>query len=222
MIESAALLEDWGRVARQLQRTPTRADYRVMGTFAARTLTMRFKTWAGIGKAFAEFAGDGPKWADVKRMIAESMMDEGGRMKKKKTSSQGLRQTQLKHQRRVWVSRRERGRTDAKLPVFGQRLGLAALEHAPMNESGVLFLFGALAERLGFCVERLGPGFPDCEAKRLMGPDVWERVRVEIEYESRNFKAHKHPPEGCDLIVCWVHNWPECPVEVLALKDEVG
>jgi len=23
---------------------------------------------------------------------------------------------------------------------------------------------------------------------------------------------------GCDLIVCWVHNWPECPVEVIELS----
>lgn len=104
--------------------------------------------------------------------------------------------------------------------MFGQRLGMAALEHAPTNEAGVVYLFGVLAERMGFCVERMGQSFPDCEVKRLVGPDVWERLRVEIEYESRNFKLHKHPADGCDLIVCWVHNWPECPVEVIALKDE--
>lgn len=95
------------------------------------------------------------------------------------------------------------------------------MQHAPMNENGVIFLFGAMAEKLGFFVESMRPGYPDCEAKRLIGPEVWERVRIEFEYESRNFKLHGHAAEGCDLIVCWAHNWPECPVEVVALKDKV-
>jgi hypothetical protein len=31
-----------------------------------------------------------------------------------------------------------------------------------------------------------------------------------------------HDPKGCDLIVCWEHNWPECPLEVLELRAIVG
>jgi hypothetical protein len=27
-----------------------------------------------------------------------------------------------------------------------------------------------------------------------------------------------HDPSKCDLIVCWRHNWPECPLEVLELR----
>jgi hypothetical protein len=79
-----------------------------------------------------------------------------------------------------------------------------------------------MAGRLGFLVEMVRPSFPDCEAKRLVGPDLWERVRIEFEYESRNFRLHRHDPKGCDLIVCWIHNWPECPstLEVIALKDD--
>jgi hypothetical protein len=43
-------------------------------------------------------------------------------------------------------------------------------------------------------------------------------VKIEFEKESRNFLRHGHLPSGCDLIVCWVHNWPECPVEVIELS----
>jgi len=43
-------------------------------------------------------------------------------------------------------------------------------------------------------------------------------VRIEFEYESRNFLKHMHPANGCDLIVCWRHNWPECPLEVIELR----
>ena len=66
-------------------------------------------------------------------------------------------------------------------------------------------------------------GFPDCEAKRQVSAHRWQRVRIEFEYESRNFREHGHSPEGCDMLVCWRHNWPECPdsVEVLELKEVI-
>ena len=28
-----------------------------------------------------------------------------------------------------------------------------------------------------------------------------------------------HSLDDADLIVCWTHNWPECPLEVLELKS---
>jgi hypothetical protein len=43
-------------------------------------------------------------------------------------------------------------------------------------------------------------------------------VRIEFEQESRNFLKHMHLASECDLIVCWKHNWPECPLEVVELK----
>jgi hypothetical protein len=45
-------------------------------------------------------------------------------------------------------------------------------------------------------------------------------VDIELEQYSRNFVTHLHDPNKCDLIVCWEHNWPECPLEVIALKTE--
>jgi len=46
-------------------------------------------------------------------------------------------------------------------------------------------------------------------------------VRIEFEFASRNFKEHLHDPKGCDMIVCWEHNWPNCPLPVLELRSEV-
>jgi hypothetical protein len=108
--------------------------------------------------------------------------------------------------------------------VYGAPLGLAAMAHAPTNEGGVMFLFGVLAERLGYRIERIQAAFPDCEAKREVRPGVWERVRVELEFESRNFKEHRHDLRGCEVIVCWRHNWPECPrgIEVIELSRYIG
>jgi hypothetical protein len=106
---------------------------------------------------------------------------------------------------------------------YGPFLNFRGLQHAPINEQGVVFLFGMVAFDLGFVVEGVGTGFPDCEAKRTVSKtgDVWERVRIEFEFRSRNFREHGHDPAGCDLIVCWEHNWPECPVEVLELRSAI-
>jgi hypothetical protein len=104
--------------------------------------------------------------------------------------------------------------------VYGDPMFLPGMAHEPVNELGVVFIFGMLAYRLGFVVERMQPFFPDCEALRQIQPGRWQRVGIEFEYESRNFLKHEHAVEGCDLIVCWVHNWRECPktIEVIELK----
>jgi hypothetical protein len=104
---------------------------------------------------------------------------------------------------------------------FGEFISFRGLLHAPINEQGVVFLFGMLAAELGFVVEMVTTGFPDCEATRRVGKERWERTRIEFEYQSRNFSSHGHDPNGCDLIVCWEHNWPDCPVEVLELKTSI-
>lgn len=103
-------------------------------------------------------------------------------------------------------------------PVYGAPINFRGLRHAPVNEQGVVFLFGMVAYELGFIVEAVHAAFPDCEAKRCIDPKEqrWQRVRIEFEYKSRAFRDHGHDAHGCDLVVCWEHNWPECPLEVLS------
>lgn len=76
-----------------------------------------------------------------------------------------------------------------------------------------------VCKELDYVVEIVKPGFPDCEAKRrVLGKEgMWERVRIEFEFRSRNFRSHGHNPVQCDVIVCWEDDWPECPIEVLEL-----
>ena len=107
--------------------------------------------------------------------------------------------------------------------LYGPVLNFRGLQHAPINEQGVVLLFGMVALEFGFMVESVATGFPDCEAKRRVSRkgDMWERVHIEFEYQSRNFRDHGHDPAQCDLIVCWEDNWPECPVEVLELSSAI-
>ena len=78
-----------------------------------------------------------------------------------------------------------------------------------------------VSKELGFVVESVHSPFPDCVAKRLVDSRRrrWREVKIEFEYQSRNFHAHGHGQ--CDVIVCWEHNWPDCPIEVIELKNEI-
>jgi hypothetical protein len=103
--------------------------------------------------------------------------------------------------------------------LYGDFIHFRGLDHAPVNEQGVIFLFGMICRELGYIVEMLKTGFPDCEAKRQLPSGVWQRVRIEFEFRSRTFCKHAHDPQQCDVIVCWENNWPECPIEVQELKS---
>jgi hypothetical protein len=102
--------------------------------------------------------------------------------------------------------------------LYGEPLSLGPMATAPVNEMGVVYLFGTLARELGFVVLKMQPGFPDCEALRRLESGKWQRVRIEFEFESRNFVWHAHDMTGCELIVCWEDNWEDCPLEVMELK----
>jgi hypothetical protein len=102
---------------------------------------------------------------------------------------------------------------------FGPPLNFRELRHEPVNEQGVVYAFGMIARELGLLVEAIGTGYPDCVAKRPIKGGGYVPVNIEFEFKSSNFREHGHDPQQCDLLVCWEHNWTECPVEVLELKS---
>jgi hypothetical protein len=106
-------------------------------------------------------------------------------------------------------------------PVLGERIDFPGLFHAPVNELGVVYLFGILSDKLGFEVDSIQSGFPDCEAKRKLKNNRWQSVRIEFEYRSSNFIEHGHDITKCDLIICWEHDWNDCPLEVISLKEYI-
>lgn len=103
-------------------------------------------------------------------------------------------------------------------PVMGAPIDLEPLAYEPVNEIGVMFVFALLARRMGFVIEVLRSQFPDCEARFEVEPGRWQRVRIEFEFESLGFRNHRHDPEGCDIIVCWRHNWPGCPKNLVVIE----
>jgi hypothetical protein len=108
--------------------------------------------------------------------------------------------------------------------IYGEPIDFRGLRYGPVNEQGVVYLFGMISRELGFLIESIRTDFPDCEGKRCLNPEgtKWQHIRIEFEYKSSNFFEHGHDPNECDLIVCWIHDWADAPIEVLELKSALN
>lgn len=107
--------------------------------------------------------------------------------------------------------------------TVGERIDLPILNYSPINEMGVILLFGYYLQDLGFShLEEIRTAFPDAIGMRSIGSGRYKRVRIEFEFRSSSFKRHGHPVSGCDVIVCWLHDWGDCPIEVIELRKVLG
>jgi hypothetical protein len=106
--------------------------------------------------------------------------------------------------------------------LVGEVIAYRSVIFAPTNEMGVVMLFAAAAEDLGFALESAATGFPDCFVWKRVANGRLQRLRAELEFASSNFRAHRHDPAHCELVVCWLHDWPACPVPVLELRKEIA
>ncbi|HET9165409.1 MAG TPA: hypothetical protein VFP11_05390, partial [Candidatus Angelobacter sp.] len=262
-VDTAALLEDWGKAVRQVGGVPSRREYDRVGSYWYDCLANRFQTWSQVPAAFSRFAASGGlagDWTDVLEKIRCGPIPTRGGcpdLPKKRQAARLAREAQtnksLAPQQASTIASRPQevhtanpqmlppplwGKkcvTDTMLAVFiaelaptglqwitaacfprrplkdrpllGAPMPLPAMAYEPVNEMGVMVLFSMMAQQLGFVIEAVQSGFPDCEAKIEVEPGRWQHFRIEFEYESLQFKKHGHDPSHCDMIVCWRHNW---------------
>ncbi|MGO9243540.1 MAG: homing endonuclease associated repeat-containing protein [Verrucomicrobiia bacterium] len=105
----------------------------------------------------------------------------------------------------------------------GRTLNFRAFVYTPTCEHDVVQMFGAVAHDLGFEIIGNRSAFPDCEARRSRpgARETFVQCLIEYEYASSDYRKHKHPVTGCDLVVCWTHDWADCPIEVLDLSSAI-
>ena len=206
-LEDGTLLEDWGETVRRRRAIPPRHAYRREGKYDTRTIERRLGPWSTLPEVFRNFAEGKPEWSDVVALLP-APLPKDERRRPSEDSSSSILPNKVKQ-----VPLKDRA-------TYGNPTRFRGLRHEPVNEQGVVLLFAMLAKELGYLVEAVQTGFPDCEAMRQVTPERWQRVRIEFEFESRNFRDHGHPSTGCDVIVCWRHNWDECPenMEVVELS----
>ena len=200
------LLQDWGELVRRIRRIPTRDQYRREGNYSPAVFEKKFGPWSGLPSKFRELVGDSAEWVDVVALLPV----ENARSPVVTIEGSWDRSTEVA----TFVPGEHRHPKLDGRPTYGNPIDFRGLRHEPVNEQGVVFLFGMVARELGYHVEAVQTGYPDCEAKRQVSVGKWQRVRIEFEFESRNFRDHGHPPLGCDVIVCWRHNWPDCPLHL--------
>ncbi|HYL61299.1 MAG TPA: hypothetical protein VE077_01670 [Candidatus Methylomirabilis sp.] len=161
-------------------------------------------------QAFRKFARGKREWADVLELLPDVASTKASERPRSRLASS--------------ITRRHAGPALPKdRATYGNPINFHDMRHEPVNEQGVVLLFGILAKKLGYTIEAVQAGFPDCEAMRQVTPERWQRVRIEFEFESRNFRDHGHPANGCDAVVCWRHNWDKCPehIEVVELSSVI-
>lgn len=200
------LLDEIGKVWRQISKRPTESAY----TAAARFSTTPYKRrWGTFGKAVGEYVS---RFGEPETNTSSSDSSQAALPKREVPRGIVIPKT---HKPTV-AQRRER-------ILYGEPIEFRGLRYAPINEQGVVYLFGMVSRELGFMIESVRTDYPDCEGKRALdhAGKKWQHVRIEFEYRSRNFLEHGHDPEECDLIVCWVHDWEACPLEVLELSRAI-
>ena len=207
-VSTEELFLDWIRVVRQLRKVPSLVEFEAMGKYSTGPYAKRFGGWLQVAPGLMRYALDQKleaEWKDELDIVKAYLEDAPKETRNASWKSRPALKPQL--------------RLDE--PVYGPPMLPAHLLLAPVNEQGVLFLFGAVAWKLGFAVVHVQSGYPDVTAFREIEPGRWQLVRIELEYESRNFLEHLHDPQKCHLLLCWEHNWPDCPLEVIELKSAV-
>jgi hypothetical protein len=276
-VETAVLLNDWGKVARRLGAVPSRKEYDQAGSYSWRCFTRCFQNWSEVPAEFSKFVAAGGlagDWTDVLEKIRQGPIPAwGGRkevarkqeaaraayaardMEMAKATEALVRQEAERPQHAAntasasllppplhgmkcitdtmlavfiaelaptglqWITAACFPRRPLKdRPLLGAPTGLPAFPYEPVNEMGVMVLFSMLAPQLGFVIESVQSGFPDCEAKIEVEPGRRQHFRIEFEYESRGFMEHGHDPSKCDMIICWRHNWKNCPPNIQVLE----
>jgi AcrR family transcriptional regulator len=187
------LMANLDRVVRHLGRLPTWPELRLCGEVSPSVYVDRFGAMAGVRGAYR-------RWCGRHRVDRVPPARPAGR------AGRGV----------------ERTRRDGPEAFGCPATIFPGVGTEPVNEMGVVHLFGALSHRLGFVLLRIGRGFPDALALRRHDDGLWRRCRIEFEFRARGFALHKHPARECDLIVCWEDDWPGAPVEVLPLKLLAG
>lgn len=197
------LWEELLRVSNELKKIPGRFEFNRKSHFSDSPYIRRYSDWPGVLVNFNEWLKITYPESPIIELIANQESIKKSTFVPNQVSSSKF----------VWEKK--------KSTFYGAPMNFRGLMYEPINEQGVVFLFGIISEEMGFNVEAIKQGFPDCEGKRLVDKNrnIWERVLIEFEYESINFLQHGHDHSKCDVIVCWTHNWQDCPLEVIELQS---
>lgn len=86
----------------------------------------------------------------------------------------------------------------------------------PQNEMGVIVEFVKQAMGTNWEIEYIQSEYPDAIIRNTQ---TGKTYRAEFEFMASNFIQHNHDIRYCDLIVCWINDWPNCLLPIWALSN---
>lgn len=198
-------------VEKELGGEPGFRAYAARGKYSTKPLTTRFGKWSEVLAHYRKWKAE----KSTDDTVAAEAADASTSVPPDFTRGTGVSPPQIAITPPVSPSRPPQ--------LYGEPIDFRGLRNAPINEQGVVYLFGMVSRELGFNIEALQQGFPDCEGKYLFHPkkNLWAKARIEFEFKAHNFVDHGHNPEQCDFIVCWENDWPDCPITVIELRNEI-
>lgn len=103
----------------------------------------------------------------------------------------------------------------------GDVLNFRGIKYSPVDTRGVIYIFGLVSEELSYIVESFGEDKLCFAGKRNLSleNEKWEAVNIGFTLNSSDLKGSGRLTKNCQLLVCWKHEWEECPVEVLELSS---
>src|SRR5260370_37009408 len=151
-LEDSELLKDWGGTVRANRAIPARRAYRRLGKYDSRTLERRFGPWSSLSEVFLNFAKDSPEWADVLALLPVPVL-------KQDHGSNNDLASPIMPKKTRHVPLKDRA-------TYGNPTHFRGLRHEPVNEQGVVLLFGMLAKELGYVIEADQTGVSRWQAAR--------------------------------------------------------
>jgi len=85
------------------------------------------------------------------------------------------------------------------------------------NELGVIVQFAQQCKEQGWEIVSIRSQFPDAIIKPFDADRVY---LVEFEFLASDFMLHKHDLRECDIIVCWLNDWADCPITIWGLSED--
>ena len=141
-LKTETLLRDWASLVRRDRDIPTRHLYRQEGRFSPGAFEKHFGPWSGIPSKFRAFAGNDPEWADVVALLPIQTMPQESRADIKSIVPSGA---DTRVAPTVMAPRYTRLNG---IPTYGDPIDFRGLRHEPVNEQGVVFLFGDGGQRV--------------------------------------------------------------------------
>jgi hypothetical protein len=158
-VADRALLEDWGKAVRRKRGILPRHIYRREGKYNPCTLAKHFGGWTRVPEAFRNFVKGKRDWVDVLALLPVRKpavpkprffkpLDKPAAKAVNENSASSIPSKKVQH-----AQFQDR-------PTYGNPLDFRGLSREPVNEQGVVPLFGMVAKELGYMVEAVQTGFP--------------------------------------------------------------